>query len=480
MTIFSGAWVMLSWHNLCAYDLLLVPFSFLLFPSRRLLWAFLLFIVAAASTMYRVVLPSEAGRYDGDAFVEVVDRHLVSHHGVPSWKVQLYVHQFSSHNEGDVLRGVTVPSYNNVLRGGAIYKVPLHLLWDENFGCKVRLSDTNTAPIVKKTISLVESRVHVKRYLEGLFARLFPDSEIRNVAGALSFGLFKDPVFQLMMHRAGVEHVLAISGFHFGIVAALTVFIARGMSYQLRSIFAMAVLTAYLAIIGPLPSVVRAWSAAMVVLLGVFLGKKTSGLNCLGVGLLTAVIYDPASIVGVGFQLSFLATFAILLFSRETLEVIQRVVPAKDVTLLTQFSVSDQILTCVLSWLLPVFSLAIPVLLIITPYQLAFLQDFSLLSVLYNLFIPMLFSFAMPAILLAVVLSPVGPLSSFFAWIAQVFLQLGISCINNVPEVSWGLLDGGVICGPLGRLLIVTMLVVGLVREGAILAGRNDEWKACL
>lgn len=481
---FLGASVSLGFHLFSAFDLLLLPLLFLLFPYKRLLWGGLIIFIACWSTTLRVHLPRKPLLpRTGVALAEVTDRHLVTFHGHQLWKMQLLVHQWCGSNGESILKGVTVPvcvAGPCPLVGGALYQFNARVGVDDQLRIRFRPFLGKEVPSIQETLSFVEWRLRIRRTLEKVFVRLFPDVDIRTVAGGLTFGLYKDPLLQKAMHRAGVEHVLAVSGFHFGIVCALVVFLTQRMAPKIRAALAILCLTLYLLIIGPLPSVIRAWCAAVVVLGGVCLNRRTSGINCLGVGLIVAVLYDPTSISSIGFQLSFLATAAILFFSRLFQRFFRTLFPARQMDDIVVLSKADQVVLLVFRWFIPALSLMVPVFLVLCPYQLAFLQDFSLLGLVYNLLIPTIFSLAMPAVLLAVVFSPLPLLPQVLAYVAHVPLRLGLIFVENAPQTSWSMAAGECIPPALGRILIVSVFLLGMM----VLQREDEEsaeaWKACL
>jgi competence protein ComEC len=442
-----------------------------------------LFITVAALSTFLRVKELPQGISSGTILAEVIDRRLTTFHKKPFWHVSLYVHDFSTSDRRRIARGICLPVTIVPpcgLIGGCVYELPATAFVDGSSRIMLRPILSKELKIVKHTFSFVEWRVWLRKVLERVFVGLFSDEAVRHVAGALTFGLYKDSSLQQAMHRAGVEHVLAISGFHFGIVAALTVYCMGIVSSRLRSAVAMVLLTIYLLIVGPLPSVIRAWCAAMMVLGGVFIHRTASGLNCLGVGLIASVFYNPSFVMHIGFQLSFLATAAILFFSRTVFEQLQAFFPIRSIGVLEYFSFIDQVLLGVLRWSLPLFSLIIPVSVVIIPYQMAFLQDFSSLGCLYNLFIPALFSFAMPAILIAVLVHPCHILGIFFSMVAEPFLRVGLVLVNNIPENSWTLISGGGIPPYIGRMTILSFLILGIFSEGTRTSERTEAWKACL
>jgi competence protein ComEC len=501
---FLGTSIALRFHALSLLDCCLLPCPIILFPPKRLLWALALCGVAAATTCARVLIPSGPLETHGLLTAEVVHRCQAVYHGRTFSRFLLAVHDFHSNQGQTIMKGGAVSlSLPTVwaLKGGILYQCQACLTIDElhRMTCKPELytfsqeeeiaggSGVDSKPFYDKRIravgiclSLVEWRLSCHKALENVFSNLFQSPQIRHFAGGLTFGLYKDPSLQRAMHEAGVEHVLAVSGFHFGIVAALTVFLAQAMTPGLRSLAAMILLSLYLCIVGPLPSVIRAWSSAMVVLLGLFCHRRTSGLNCLGIGLIVSVIYDPASVESLGYQLSFLATAAILFFSGPCRSLLRSYVRQRTRSEIIQLSLTDQALLLVLELFVSPLSLLIPVFVVLCPYQLAFLQDFSSLGLLYNLFLPALLSLAMPAVLLAVVLYPIPILPHVCAFIASLPLKLGLLCVEHIPETTWGIISGGQISHTAGTLLLLGVFLSGIIYLGSRTEEQRELWKACL
>ena len=483
LCFFVGTALSLQLHSITLLDLCgALPF-FLLFRPRRLAVASLLIFVAAATTSIRVHVPTHPSRHFCTVYGEVLDRHLVTLHGKPLWRVQLAVKDALSSDGSLLMRGWSLPVVCPSpcpLRGGSLYRFSAHVNTDDELRIRLRPFFAQGIDSVCRRFSLVEVRHSIRQMLQKKFTALFPDLSLRYTAGGLTFGLYKDPLFQKAMHRAGVEHVLAVSGFHFGIVAALTVFLAHGFAPTRRAVVAMIFLTLYFLFIGPLPSVLRAWTAAMVVLAGVLLCRRPSGLNCLGLGLIVSVAYDPASVSGIGYHLSYLATAAILFFSQPTLVLLRSIVPPRSPSDVLSLSMVDQLLLLLLEWSLPALSLLIPVFCVVCPYQLTFLQDFSLLGLVYNLLIPALFSLAMPAILLAVLFSFVPLIPACFAALASIPLRIGYTLVERVPETSWCMVSGGVLPKALGIAFLLFVLLVGIFFKARADEETADAWKACL
>ena len=126
-----------------------------------------------------------------------------------------------------------------------------------------------------------------------------------------------DPV-RTAFTRAGVNHVLAVSGLHVGLIAAV-VFFALGAVGCGRKSTAWATVCAvllYALVTGLPPSVVRASMMCVITIWGRLGNTQGEGLNSLGLAALVILIFRPQDLFDVGFQLSFSATGGILLFYR--------------------------------------------------------------------------------------------------------------------------------------------------------------------
>jgi len=118
---------------------------------------------------------------------------------------------------------------------------------------------------------------------------------------------------------AGISHILALSGLHVGIIAmilsvALWPIYALGQQ-KLRIILIMAMLWFFVFITGFSPSATRAVIMASVMMSAHILQRRVSPVNSLCFAALIILAVDPLSITTIGFQLTFAAVAAIILFS---------------------------------------------------------------------------------------------------------------------------------------------------------------------
>ena len=123
-----------------------------------------------------------------------------------------------------------------------------------------------------------------------------------------------DPDVRSAFINAGVIHVLAVSGLHVGIIAAivfalLDVFRLHRTAKALATIVA---LTFYVTLVGAPPSAVRAGIMTSAIVLASAIERKTNSLNTIAAAALIILIIDTFSIFNVGFLLSFAAVIGIV------------------------------------------------------------------------------------------------------------------------------------------------------------------------
>ena len=123
--------------------------------------------------------------------------------------------------------------------------------------------------------------------------------------------------FKNQMRRSGLTHLVAVSGANFAIVSA---FVLWGMQFVFRKVnyrlFATAIaLAAFIALVRPSPSVLRAAAMAAVLLVAFGTRQGRDPLPALGFAIAAVVILDPFQARDAGFALSVLATAGLLLLA---------------------------------------------------------------------------------------------------------------------------------------------------------------------
>ncbi|NER18217.1 ComEC/Rec2 family competence protein [Spongiivirga citrea] len=116
--------------------------------------------------------------------------------------------------------------------------------------------------------------------------------------------------------NAGAVHILAISGLHIGIIYFLLQLVFGGFKRQqyrlTRTILIISCLWVFAFIAGMSASVVRAVSMFTAVAIAVNLNRITNTSNILFISMFFLLLFKPTFLFEVGFQLSYLAVFAII------------------------------------------------------------------------------------------------------------------------------------------------------------------------
>lgn len=170
----------------------------------------------------------------------------------------------------------------------------------------------------------VSLRLRMARYRQSLSAQYFSHlgSEEAGIAAAMSLGDKRSlaAAQRQSFSATGVSHVLALSGLHLGILFSLysLLFVNRLRSRRGRvfaSLVGVALLWGFALLVGFPLSLVRATVMFTLWQLSVVLYSERSSLNNLALAALLILLFSPASLFDIGFQLSFTSVFFILLLT---------------------------------------------------------------------------------------------------------------------------------------------------------------------
>jgi len=127
-----------------------------------------------------------------------------------------------------------------------------------------------------------------------------------------------DPTVKEAFARAGTAHLLAISGFHVGVVAGLLLLLAGGLglAHPLRFLLASSGVWLYVLAIGLPDAALRAALILTVLALGRLRGRSVVSLGALATAFLLFLVLDPGALLRPGFQLSFAGAVGLVLGSR--------------------------------------------------------------------------------------------------------------------------------------------------------------------
>lgn len=114
----------------------------------------------------------------------------------------------------------------------------------------------------------------------------------------------------------GTLHVIALSGMNISILVTLVARLTQPIGRKYSIFLTIFLITGFVWFVGGSPSAVRAALMGTIALVGTLFGRRSHGLLSLFLSGLVMLLFDFSLISDLSFQLSFLATFGILLAER--------------------------------------------------------------------------------------------------------------------------------------------------------------------
>lgn len=177
-----------------------------------------------------------------------------------------------------------------------------------------------TADVVGRTSGPAEIVAGARAVLLRGLGRVVPEPEAALGAGIL-LGVRASiaPEISEAFTRAGLTHVIAISGWNIAIVVAVIAALARPLARRpggrwTTALIASSAVGGYVVLVGASPSVVRAALMAGCMLVARLGGSRAHAASALELAALLMLVIAPAVLWDVGFQLSLLATAGLIWF----------------------------------------------------------------------------------------------------------------------------------------------------------------------
>ena len=157
--------------------------------------------------------------------------------------------------------------------------------------------------------------------------------EERAVVNALLLGDKRelDPELRQGYANTGAMHILAVSGMHVGIIYLFLEFLLSFLKkwrhgIRIQSVILLLMIWLYALITGLSPSVFRAAIMISFIIVARATHRYTQMFNTLALSMLFILLFNPALLYGVGFQLSYLAVLGIMVLYKP----IKRVIPVTN------------------------------------------------------------------------------------------------------------------------------------------------------
>ncbi len=295
--------------------------------------------------------------------------------------------------------------------------------------------------IIQGGQGLAEWRFQLKQKVKKWIKNKFSTPSTALLLNGLITGEFENLSFRQLFSRFGLQHILAISGFHFNLIAGLFGWILKCIfSRKFASFFVIILMSSYTYILGNNPSVMRAWIMICLPLFGEFLEKNPNSLNLLGVSLLCLLSFDPSFSQSLSFQLSFIVTGAILLAYHPAQYVVNHIFPKRALTHVIKMKFLDQHGYCFLSLFRAGMALSLAVNLFALPLSLFYFHQFQWLGIIYNFFFPALISISFTLFFLGQIFFFIPCIEAFINGINQKFSETSLMTLYYLPEsvdITW-------------------------------------------
>ena len=294
-------------------------------------------------------------------------------------------------------------------------------------------------------------------------------------AGALIPGMvlgdtsLQSATFKSDMRRSGLTHLVAVSGANFAIVSTFILymmqFIFRKIPMRLgaTAIF----LIAFIALVRPSPSVLRAAAMAAVLLLAQGTHRGRDSLPALGFAIAAVVVADPWQVRDPGFALSVLATAGLLILAPHLVEKFSTKMPKAVAT---------------------VIATPLAATLFCAPVIVAISGQLSLLSIVANVAaaaaVAPITIVGFVAALIAPISQPISyllitcikPLAAWIAWVASVIADFSVITLATGAS-SFFLIAGLLLVGYLFNRKVVITVLVTLLAISWFLRFPGGDWQ---
>lgn len=400
----------------------------LFFPIFCLLFGFFL-------TFYSCGTRIEEKKLTGRADVRVIEKKELTWFGKTSLSYKVIVNfttidgKSYHHVKAHLTRGLHLPL--PISQQVRIY--PAILEKKESGYLLKTLKNSHVTPI-KKVINLVDWRYKTKKALSESLKEFYTENRVYKFICAMAIGSIDSKTLTYEFSKTAVAHLLTISGFHFILLSVFITFVLKPLPKKPGLVFLLMILTLYVVYLGPSHSVSRSWIAIFLYLLCKLIEIPANTINHLFLAAIVCFILDPSSITSVGFQLTYLATFGILAFYPLCLSFCETLLPVRSIKTLSSLCAKRQLSYYLLSLLRKSIALDTAVNIATFPCIFYHFGSFPVLSLYYNLIIPVLVIPSLYMLILGIVLSFIPPLSHWIHWMNNLYLENILYFISASPK----------------------------------------------
>jgi competence protein ComEC len=303
----------------------------------------------------------------------------------------------------------------------------------ESFSYKNYLSLFSVYSVMYRPYVGIISSGNGSPFFAGLFAlksgfedrlnKLFPEPMASFEAGLLT-GSRKGIPDELMQsfNLTGLTHIIAISGYNISLIIILISSFLSRFSRSVKIPIVMVFILLFTLFVGASAAVVRASIMGIISVAALWFGRQSQVINALLMSAFIMVLWNPPTLLyDVGFQLSFLATFGLII----TGSFLQRIFSFLPKT----FGLQEA------------FAMTLSAQVFALPVILLNFHRFSLISPIANVLVVPLIPFAMLfgffAVIVSFLIFQVGFILTFPAWLVLKFSVIITHFLANLPFASF-------------------------------------------
>lgn len=278
---------------------------------------------------------------------------------------------------------------------------------------------------------VVAASLQVRDYVKNMFGKLFPQGQHAGTLSALFLSDKQTMDTKLLQsyRQVGLAHVLCVSGLHVGMISvAIGTFLGIFLYGNRRKIKWRAIVSVigtflFCFMVGWQPSVMRAAVMFAFLTLGRVWQRQGDSLNNLFLAAFVLLLWEPLWLFDLGFQLSFLSVFGILIF----MPWIRKTSYGKNVAI---------------RYLLGVTGVSLAAQCFTLPLCLYNFRQLPVLSVVANLLILPLVNVVIVSVMTACVAVPWGIGTSVFHRILEIELDTMNFLTQTIHDIPFAYVEG--------------------------------------
>lgn len=339
------------------------------------------------------------------------------------------------------------------------YSVEGKLIQNSQGAYVLKVSSKNTWHRIEESWSWAEQRYAWKQITRSWIESRYSHPLSGSFLAGLATGEFDDSWMKLQFARFGLQHLLAISGLDFAILAGVISLILRLIPMQKINMgLLLLCLASYCFFLGSQASIMRAWIMCSLAIAGLLLEKQPTALNSLGFSLIALLGWDPLISRGLEFQLSYSTTAAILLFYQPAQRCLSTLFPKRKLGEVIEMNGLNQHGYFIIAFMRESLALALAVNIFAVPLTLFYFHQFPWMSLLYNLFFPLLTSVSLCLLMFGSILTFLPPVAFLIHGINDYYTYFVLQLTYQIPSK----MDAYLITDPLpaGWMILYLTLAV--------------------